>query len=47
MVGGRESTSEETQQTLALSLCIMHMPIATSGDSELGGVTCGSVLYYQ
>lgn len=32
-------------KTLALSLCIMHMPIAAFGGSELGGVTCGAVLY--
>jgi len=46
MVGGKESTSEETSQTLALSLCTMHMPTDTLGDSELGGVTCAAVLYY-
>lgn len=44
MVGGSESTREGTPQTLALSLCIMHMLIATFGDSELGQATCAAVL---
>lgn len=43
--GKRENTRDETR-VLALSLCIMHMPTDTSGNSELGGANCAAVLGY-